>query len=209
MKEEFRFFKKNPAPRKNVCLEKSFEVYRCGYKRAAEVLSKKILSLKPENNKNYQSMIFPLLYVYRHYFEITLKDLIRKCYLFNDFTAPETSFNHDLNDLWSKKLKPAVKKIEDSFEEHEETKEIAEAFKNFTSFDKNGEGFRFPLRKDGRQSLAGLNLLDLKHFCKTASKISFLLERLESEIHFYWHAVGETEMPDNKRKYNKVLKRIF
>ncbi len=194
---KFKFFKKN-AGFESVYLDKSYGGYRKGYKQAAEVLYKKIFSFQKKGIKEYQSMIFPFLFVYRHYFEITLKDLIRKCYFYNDIVMPERFPDHNLSDLWNKKLKHAIKRIEDSFEEHTETTEITEAFKSFDSIDKKAQEFRYPMNKLGKQSLMGLKSIDIKRFYKTASKVSSFLEILESEIHFYWHAVGETEKPDKK-----------
>ena len=74
----------------------NLELYIVGYKEAGDVLVKHVM----ETQRHHDSLVFPIVFMYRHYLELRLKQLIRDGNLFlgNPSTFPK---HHRIDTLWA------------------------------------------------------------------------------------------------------------
>jgi hypothetical protein len=124
--------------------------YRSGYKRAADALVLNVLNddetIIDEFHLRF-GMVYPIMFLYRHYIEIEFKDLIA----IRGFTNPvdtKKNFKHDLKTLWLKVLECVeVVRGVDARREFEGTLERIVEF--FVKFDPDGDRFRYPKNTKG------------------------------------------------------------
>lgn len=128
-------------------IDEGFTIYTDAYKDAADSLV--------EHAKRYKAsinfLVFPILFLYRHYIELVLKQLIYTAskYLGNT----QYSFkSHDLISLWetTKKLIFELDKFIDDFNiPKDELTAVENQIKQFDSLDKSSMTFRYPIDKNG------------------------------------------------------------
>ncbi len=78
----------------NLVREDSWCVYADGFKRAAELLIANVRSTHEIN-----TVVFPILFLCRHYIELTLKEVIGYGRYLSE-TAGTPPGGHDLHNLW-------------------------------------------------------------------------------------------------------------
>ncbi len=136
-------------------------VFREGYYMAAEILISSALTDGPRSNKS--SFLFhPICYNYRHYIELSLKNLIIKSEtLYNllkelnsthgeitESVIPKLIYKHQINTL-SDWLNERIKFISGTGLD----KNLRHKFIQLNDFDPDGQNFRYPQRTNGTQSL--------------------------------------------------------
>ncbi|GEM_PF-6495353 len=113
--------------------------YAVGYRDAAEFLARKASRLKGFAGR--QGLMYPTLFLYRHYLELILKSIIDSGAVRHGGNgAPRT---HDLLRLWAL----AKRYILASLPDRRGSSEITwaeELIQEFASIDKNSDGFRYP-----------------------------------------------------------------
>ncbi len=128
-----------------------------GYKNAADKLVESVIvrTALPDE------MLYPVLFLYRHYFELRLKEVIslrnRICI---DNTVDE--FGHNLDHLWGK-VKPVFQGMVKGLKT-EQIEAFGNVLKQFQEIDtKNAEGFRYPKTTGKRVTLSGVTAINLRH----------------------------------------------
>lgn len=113
--------------------------YAEGYRRAAHAVYE---SLSSQGSPDFA--FFPLAFLWRHYIELALKDVISMGQYLNDQPRvfPTT---HSLNELW-KKAKPHI--IRCGAEDAPELSNVEANIQEFEKVDPRAEGFRYPLNRD-------------------------------------------------------------
>ncbi len=111
-------------------------IVAAGYKEAGDVLIKSLA----ENGRN-DALVLPILFCYRQYIELRLKDIIR---LINTFEETGQSFKeiHDLKKLWSS-LRASIEEEIDE-EDQEEFDAVEECIMELHRVDRKGTKFRYP-----------------------------------------------------------------
>jgi len=110
-------------------------VYANGYKRASELLIE-----APKNTYETNTVIFPILALYRQYIELSLKEIIAYGqYLAADGTMPMT---HDLKNLWACGKKYLLRYY-DTFGE-DRLSRAQRLIHEIHEFDPTAEGTRYP-----------------------------------------------------------------
>ena len=73
-----------------------WKLYATGYKTAADMLATNVV----EHRSRQDTLVYPILFLYRQYVELALKEIIRSAlvYLERDRAAPK---HHDLGQLWA------------------------------------------------------------------------------------------------------------
>lgn len=148
----------------NAFLEPNWVLYVEGYKNAADYLVERSVS---EHEMDF--LVYPIIFLYRHYLELQLKDLFQQLREYHNLSC-ELSYNHDLTQLWNK-IRPLMEKISNKSEDIENNNHIEARIKEFVRIDKGSFSFRYPVDKQGNSSLRNvpkqdgqdmINLLQVK-----------------------------------------------
>lgn len=147
----------------------NLSVYADGYKKAADALVEHIKN----NRHEIDFLVFPVVFLYRQYIELRLKDLIiNGSELLDIFTKLPT--HHKIGKLWQR-CKPLLKKIyKDS--PFKDLNEIENYIEQFAETDPLATAFRYPTDKEGNPSLPHLSHINLRHLFDIIQKISTLLD---------------------------------
>ena len=148
----------------NAFLEPNWVLYVEGYKNAADYLVERSVS---EHEMDF--LVYPIIFLYRHYLELQLKDLFQQLREYHNLSC-ELSYNHDLTQLWNK-IRPLMEKNSNKSEDIENNNHIEARIKEFVRIDKGSFSFRYPVDKQGTSSLRNvpkqdgqdmINLLQVK-----------------------------------------------
>lgn len=144
-----------------------------GYKKAADILADHVLATFTSGDL----IIYPILLLYRHHLELTLKDLIRRGN--NLLDAPVKQENtHSLGALW-KDCQTILERagMPVNVPELPESLTFEACIMQFGKVDPAGESFRYPEKKNGNPILPpALDSIDLTTLRLTVSQMSFFLE---------------------------------
>lgn len=191
-KEGDKLFGPGKDPKTIALLEQwghGFSLYADGYKKAADIVVEKVA----ETGSDQDYLLYPVCFLYRHYVELRLKELIdlgRR--LFSSSNGfPET---HKIDSLWSE-CRPLLEK---AFPEGDKSDldVIQTCIQEFASVDPKSESFRYPKDKQGKPTLEGLKAIDLKNLSEVMNRLAGLLAasvysmlemiQLESEVLSYY-----------------------
>lgn len=149
-KDEDSFFAQGREWETNAILHylpNPFLTYAQGYKEAADTVVKNV----EETRWLVDLIVYPVCYLYRHYLELMTKALIN---LGHSLEGEDPGFpkHHKLVELWVE----CRKALESAYPEapKDELEIVEKCMIELASMDPNGEGFRFPLSKDGKPTLS-------------------------------------------------------
>ena len=164
--------------------------YRYGYKEAGDIIIEKFF----HNNSRDEFLIIPAVYLYRHFAELSLKDIFFASNEMLDFVSEDSLENsnllgHNLLDLANKvdeKIKKLSKKFNEKFYFFSLPEDLCD-FKPLITLldkhDKSGQSFRYNKLNTGETSLDRttiINPVELKtrvqRFDDNASGLIFYLE---------------------------------
>lgn len=154
--------------------EVPWHAYICGYKEAADRLTSGI-----DTGQHGQDMlVFPIIFLYRHYLELSIKAQIRECQLLLGVKRPAhpqsqaqrilASQGHDLDGLWKylQQLMPQVyPTLPDSA-----VSEIDRVVTAFTRLDPHGDEARYPLTRFEQRTLPELHGINLRRLAEDVSR---------------------------------------
>ena len=166
----------------NACLDwyhDPTELYIVGYKEAADSLVDSIANRKGSAD----SLIFPIVFLYRHYVEIRLKSLLLDGNRLLDREHKQKS-EHQLSKLW-----PKVRSILDELwpnEEGEDLKAMDSLIAQFEEVDPRSTTFRYPKDFDGNNSLKlDVPRVNLRNLAEVVGAMSIILEGSAGAISEY------------------------
>lgn len=131
------------------------------------------------NTAQQDAVVYPILFLYRHYLEIAIKSLIRKARVLGDISEPLEN-DHKLKKLWEI-CSQQIKKNGSNYFEKEHT-HIARIIDQFCKVDPFSTSFRYPTDKKGRPSLPGITNIDIQTVKIIIGKISDILEIEETTM---------------------------
>jgi hypothetical protein len=179
----------------NACLNYMHDgwlTYVIGYKKAADILVTYII----ENRRSQDTLVYPILFLYRQYLELCIKNLIQKGRYLQDIcdTPPK---GHKINELWQlcEKLLNDIAPGDSV----EELKEINRLISEFCAVDPKATAFRYPEDREGNTSLPDIKHINVRNVYEVIEKISVILEGADSMISE--HLSFKTEM---EREYNNL-----
>lgn len=149
-----------------------------GYKNAADHLVQKI----EETDSEQDTLIYPILFLYRQYLELAIKDLIRCGRKLQDI---DESFpkHHRIDDLW-KICNKLLLEISPGNSTEEQT-HIGRLIDEFCTIDPMSMAFRYPEDLNGNPSLPGINHINLRNVKQVINKISIILDGADAMIDEY------------------------
>lgn len=180
----------------NACLNylpDDWELYAIGYKQAADVLVEYIKACQSHQD----SLVFPIVFLYRQYLELRLKQLIKDGNHLLD-RAEDFEDTHDLEKLWGD-CKSVLEGIEPK-PEKKELDAIDNLISQFCKVDPGFFSFRYSVTKKDQKTKERARSLptDLKHINlrnlkEVMSKISNFLDGASDMISVYSEHKSEME----------------
>jgi hypothetical protein len=153
----------------NACLRQGDD-YACreGYLRGAQILVQAV----GEEERDQDFLVYPIVFLYRHYIELLLKGIIRGApYLIDrELTVAERNHldGHRLDLLWNdfKPLSVAITKVAGWSElPIEDIEGINDYIRQISEIDPHSYSLRYAHSKEGAPSLPeGLTHINLRHF---------------------------------------------
>jgi len=161
------------------CSEKWY-LYPRGYLRAADLLVEHIIKDRTERN----FLVYPIVFLYRHYIELELKEFIRDG---NDFLDKSENFPacHNLDELW-RRCKEIIEKIEELEPEvpKEALDSMEELIHQFSKVDSDSTAFRYPTDKNEKPLLKDLSYIDIENLKEVMSRIDKFLNDVGNYIDY-------------------------
>jgi hypothetical protein len=143
----------------NACLDmvgKGWESYANGYKKAADMLAIKFM----ENYQGLDSLIFPIIFLYRHYVELRLKQIILL------YEPDRKKEGHDLIKLWEVCHEIFVSNWPE--EPKTEWDNIERLVLEFSKMDSNNINFRYPETRQNNKNPQNSNQPTLPSLSKVS-----------------------------------------
>lgn len=171
---------------------RSWDTFATGYRRAAEVLSEHVLAYADDVDL-LNTMGLPLIFLWRHYLELRLKDII--------VSGSQRYSTHCLVDNWQtiigmlKHVHGGVSVLRDvspdasdvykfyklKLDDYDKIKRI---ISEFDYYDKDSETFRYPeIRKKG---LVDATHIDLKNLSGAMPKLADLLDEISQYLSIHY-----------------------
>jgi hypothetical protein len=152
---------------------------KSGYKLAGDVLVGETEDIAYERS----NLLWPVVFCYRHYIELALKDMIAAHGL---RISPEILPNwkdHNLLLLWQsyKRLIDATL-WEMTADDLPEVAAVEACIDEFVALDAGSFAFRYPVGKDGAQTSIPLDSIDLWHLRTIMDRIHVFLDATESAL---------------------------
>ena len=153
----------------------NLSLYAVGYKRAGEMLVEAVV----KSRKGYDSMVFPIVFAYRQYLELRLKQLIRDSKRLLDDTSglPTT---HKIAELW--KMCGPLLNQEDLYVGDQVLDAIEELITEFADIDEDSYAFRYPTHTKNNPSLPDLSYVNLLNLAEVIKKMAHFLEVLSWQL---------------------------
>ena len=155
-------------------------IYQDGYRKAALHLVEYVC----DNGSEGTFLVYPIIYLYRHHVELTLKSIIRAAGTLLD--QPTTDKNgdtlaqHDLSKLWAlaRPLLNLVHNVaDDSTFPPDDLEGIDSYIRQLHEHDPDGQRFRYPTTKKGTPSLrSGLTRINIRHLSNALETLADYLE---------------------------------
>lgn len=168
----------------NACIS-SFDktaAYSIGYLKAAQLISRIVIY----SGQQPDTLLYPIVYLYRHYLEIMLKDLISDGLEIRGETVSselkEILGQHNLMKLWNN-FKPFFCEVCGTDSDFEAVKKAMESYINqMHCIDPEAISFRYDKSKTGKQSLEGIERINILNFCRNMEKLSLLIEGISMQF---------------------------
>ncbi len=165
----------------NACLNYSpygWTLYARGYKDAADLL----VSYVEDGRRSQDTLVYPILFSYRQYLELALKELIKDARSLEGIDEPFTK-THRIDELWGV-CQSLLHKIS-SDEPIEYLDEIGRLIDEFSKVDPTSMAFRYPEDRDGNPSLPGISNINLRNVKEVIGKIAIILDGASTQIDVY------------------------
>ncbi len=149
----------------------SQSVYAEAYYHGAKTLTRSLRRGRWGGTRRDAGVI-PILFLWRHHLEISLKIIIANIADYEDVACPPIESTHNLVHLWGL----ARRGLEELVLDAEEMTAIARAVKSFSEFDPDSQAFRYPRLKGGKRAAPGLDLVETRGLDRAMTRVAKALE---------------------------------
>ena len=150
-----------------------------GYLRAAQ----RLIESLSENPRGTDFLVYPVAYLYRHWFELRLKSIIDEGRQLLQEGAGYPH-GHGLHNLWPV-ARVLLEKVWSEADRPPQFDLIDGAVSEFQNFDTDSQAFRYPVDSKGKHILQGLKAINLQHFSKKMEEIAEFLDAAAMGISSY------------------------
>lgn len=158
----------------------NWTLYIEGYKNAADCLVDCAAEVHEAD-----ILVYPIVFLYRHYIELQLKDLLQILYKYHNLSC-EPPGHHYLVKLWCE-FRTLMERIDKSFWGIEHYDHIEARIKEFDLIDKKSDSFRYPLDRKGN-----LSHDDIKEIIGDGMLNIFQMKRVINSIYDILQGQSET-----------------
>ena len=156
--------------------QQDFGVFAKGYRNAAKTLAEDLLQSKFLENNAY-----PIVFLYRHAFELYLKHFFYWIVLVRFFSNEDTLWpdymtNHQLTPLAKLFFDACNEFFPNQNELLQKAKEIYDTALEFDQIDRNSFGYRYPIDKKGNYSTSPHQIVNLRSFYEHMEQVMGELE---------------------------------
>lgn len=152
-----------------------WSLYADGYRNSADAL----VGVVTTAGRNQDTFVYPIVFLYRQYLELMLKDLIRQCRSLQD-TPGSLRLVHRIDQLWAE-CRGFLAQISPG-EAEGELEQVGRLILEFHAHDPASTAFRYPETKEGQPSLPDLKRVDLGNLMTVMAKIHNLLDAASSQL---------------------------
>ena len=126
-----------------------------------------------QKGRDHDYLVFPILANYRQFIELLLKGIIGDCRLLLDEPGdvPQT---HSLEALWHT-AKPLLLRVEPGSDPRD-IRNVGDCLRRFHDLDPTSQETRYPVDRDGKPTLAGLQHVNLRQVRDVADRLGEFLE---------------------------------
>lgn len=183
--------------------------YVRGFKMASDLLVKHVLFTREDQDY----LVYPIVFGYRHYLELRLKDLLRDASRLLDAPepAPAVLNDHRLLPLWDA-LRPLLDQI---FGQSVVMDHIRDCIREFHEIDPRSFAFGYSTTTQDMPSLpADLRAINLANLLRTMEKIGSTLDGCDTGISEYLDGKAESdrcraEVTEENRAYAQEMREEF
>lgn len=143
-----------------------------GYRQASKLLFQYIFDTKA----NIDTLIYPLLFLIRHHFELRFKNMINLLYMLDRRDFPPDMI-HNLKTLWEECSKDLADIV--SPDDAHWFPAVQSLMNQFTAIDAYSEAFRFTKLKTGKASLEAIHHINLYKLYNVVTPVMDWLEGVE------------------------------
>ena len=157
----------------NACLHvtpETWDTYAEGYKRAGDILVQYVI----DNNRDQDFLVYPIVYLYRQYLELRLKELIFVGSRLLDQNA-KLPTHHDLLRLW-RQVRPLIEEVWPNSQTNNYLDAIEDRLEELSSVDPGSYAFRYPQDIQGSPTLVGIRHINLRQLRDVIQGISNVLD---------------------------------
>jgi hypothetical protein len=151
-----------------------------GYKLAPQILYQYV----SEENRDQERLVYPILFLWQHFIEITLKYL-NISFNLDTFDASELKSNHKIKEHWHHVRNQIERHYGRSAntEAEEWYNAVGTIIMELCSLTACDEGFRYPLNKTGQTSLnPNFSHIDLANIDQSMTKLGHLFECITTDL---------------------------
>jgi hypothetical protein len=162
-----------------------FGNFALGYKFVANLIAEKLMESE-FRFPDYQA--YPVVFLYRHAFELHLKNILYKGAKFLYFKRVEgidhkLYNNHDLIQLSVKACQVLITAFpEEQVFLQEVSEKIKRTAREFHEIDKNSYAYRYPIDKDGNHSTSKSQFVSLESFASHMNNLFHDLENVDTAL---------------------------
>lgn len=159
-----------------------WSVYADGYKEAADIVVERI----KEGYGHQDFLVYPIMFLYRQYLELTIKCLIRKAWsLLNENEADDLG-SHDIRRYW-RMCRVLLERVAPG-DSVEELGHIGRLIDEFGEYDPTSFSFRYPVTKPDKKTnertptLQNLESINLRNVQEVIANAAGLLGAAEAHL---------------------------
>lgn len=163
---------------------RNFAMYAAAYRIAADNLVYSCIYEVPFGRGGMDGLIYPIVFNYRQYIELRLKEIIVGLrYCNGDDSKDFLKHRHDLKSLWKELVK-----LYECFKEDGDEDEFKIAEKliiEFHKMDSASFNFRYPLTIDGEENHLGITKLNIRNLAEVMGRLANFLDSLSDMVDYY------------------------
>ena len=172
--------------------------YVTGYWKAADVIAAHVA----ETGQDQDGLIYPFLMCWRHYAELQLKALITVLADYHRESVPMPK-THRIDHLW-RVARPLCERAfpQDDEKDQDDMRHAERLLLQLHELDPTSEHFRYPIQKDGSDTLAKLNRVHIRRFNEAMVGVAHFLDAADTGLHVMLDARNEYEEEMYHRYYD-------
>lgn len=152
--------------------------HAAGYRQASEILLQRFLDDPDGTAGDRDSLVLPILFLFRHYLELRFKDILVYGQLLSGQQA-QWLLGHPLDDLWAETQK--IVKATYGADVPQEFAKVEECVTDLTQLDADSQSFRYPRDKNGRPMFEHI-VIGLKTLHVTIGSIGDCLDEISRDM---------------------------